>query len=425
MAIEQITMPQLGESVTEGTIEKWLVKPGDEVKKYDTLAEVQTDKVTAELPSSFAGKIIELIANEGDTIAVGEVVCKVEIEGGAAEVKIEASAPAETKNEESASDQSMKKRYSPAVVRMASEHGIDLNMVEGSGTSGRITRKDIQKIIDSGQMPAAKPNPEVEAKPVATPEQPTVQAEPAPVKEEKTYEPTATGDIEIPVSGVRRAIAKNMVNSTQEIPHAWLMMEADVTNLVNYRDSIKGDFKKREGYNITYFAFFVKAVSQALKEFPMMNSQWQGDKIIQKKDINLSIAVATEDALFVPVIKNADDKSVKGIAKEIHELASKVRAGKLKSDDMKGGTFTVNNTGAFGSVQSMGIINHPQAAILQIESIVKRPVIMEGGMFAARDMVNLCLSIDHRILDGLVSGKFLSRVKELLEGYSKDTMSIY
>ncbi len=204
-----------------------------------------------------------------------------------------------------------------------------------------------------------------------------------------------------------------------------MMMEVDVTDLVSYRDSIKEDFKKKEGYNLTYFAFFVKAVSQALKEFPMMNSQWQGDKIIQKKDINLSIAVTTEDALYVPVIHHADDKSIKGIAKEVHELAIKVRRGKLKSEDMQGGTFTVNNTGSFGSVQSMGIINYPQAAILQIESIVKRPVIMNGGMFAARDMVNICLSIDHRILDGFVSGKFLARVKEILENISKDTTSIY
>ena len=233
------------------------------------------------------------------------------------------------------------------------------------------------------------------------------------------------GDIEIPVTGVRRAIATNMLRSKHEAPHAWMMIEVDVTNLVAYRDSLKNEFKQKEGFNLTYFAFFVKAVAQALKEFPMMNSMWAGDKIIQKKDINISIAVATEDSLFVPVINHADEKTIKGIGRDIQDLATKVRTGKLKSSEMQGGTFTVNNTGSFGSVQSMGIINHPQAAILQVESIVKRPVIMNGGMFAARDMVNLCLSLDHRVLDGLVAGRFLARVKEILENISADNTSIY
>lgn len=238
-------------------------------------------------------------------------------------------------------------------------------------------------------------------------------------------QPIQAGDIEIPVTKVRRAIANNMVRSVHEVPHAWMMMEVDVTDLVAYRDSLKHEFKHKEGFNLTYFAFFVKAVAQALKEFPIMNSTWADDKIIQKHDINISIAVATDDALFVPVIKHADEKSIKGIAKEIHELAVKVRAGKLTMDDIKGGTFTVNNTGAFGSVQSMGIINYPQAAILQVESIVKKPVVLPGGMFAARDIVNLCLSLDHRVLDGLVCGKFLNRVKEILENTNKSSTSVY
>lgn len=422
MTIQNITMPQLGESVTEGTIEKWLIKPGDQVKKYDALAEVQTDKVTAELPSSFTGTIGEIIAREGDTIEVGKIVCTIEIEDAVVKQPTVTTHSKETSNDDqnTSNGKSMKTRYSPAVVRLASEHQIDLTQVEGSGSSGRITRKDIQKIIETGKIPKTT-NHKVEQPSIASQQViPEVK-----VTNQLKTQPSSIGDIEIPVSGVRRAIAKNMVVSKQEIPHAWTMMEVDVTDLVSYRDSIKEDFKKKEGYNLTYFAFFVKAVSQALKEYPMMNSQWQGDKIIQKKDINISIAVTTEDALYVPVIHHADDKSIKGIAKEIHELATKVRSRKLKSDDMQGGTFTVNNTGSFGSVQSMGIINYPQAAILQIESIVKRPVIMNGGMFAARDMVNICLSIDHRILDGFISGKFLARVKEILENISKDTTSLY
>ncbi|WP_435390868.1 dihydrolipoamide acetyltransferase family protein [Jeotgalibacillus haloalkalitolerans] len=424
-----MTMPQLGESVTEGTIEKWLVQPGDTVNKYDPIAEVNTDKVNAEVPSSFTGVIKELIASEGDTLEVGEVICSIEVEGGGSaeepSVQEEPSAAAEEKQPAPEKKKSEPKksnaRYSPAVMKMSQEHGIDLSLVEGSGKEGRITRKDLQKIIDSGEIPVAKKEPVQESAPSEVKsEAPAKPSAPAP----KQNIQSAPGDIEIPVTGVRKAIASNMLKSKHEAPHAWTMMEVDVTNLVQYRDSIKGDFKQKEGFNITYFAFFVKAVAQALKEFPQMNSMWAGDKIIQKKDINISIAVATDDALFVPVIKHADEKTIKGIGREINELAGKVRAGKLKSEEMQGGTFTVNNTGSFGSVQSMGIINHPQAAILQVESIVKRPVVMNNGMIAVRDMVNLCLSLDHRVLDGLVCGRFLQRVKEILENTSENT-SVY
>ncbi|MFJ8066673.1 dihydrolipoamide acetyltransferase family protein [Psychrobacillus sp. NPDC096426] len=430
MALEQIKMPQLGESVTEGTIEKWLVKPGDQVNKYDALAEVNTDKVTAEVPSSFTGVIKELIANEGDTLAVGEVVCTIETEGGSTEEVVETAPeqptaetvkPAEVQKHAGKVDREKgaKARYSPAVLKLSQEHGIDLTLVNGTGNEGRITRKDLLKIIENGEIPvAAQVEPNVEQVNLAP--QPTAAPKTASVNV-----PVAVGDIEIPVTGVRKAIAANMLRSKHEAPHAWMMIEVDVTSLVQYRDSLKTEFKAKEGFNLTYFAFFVKAVSQALKEFPIMNSMWAGDKIVQKKDINISIAVATDDALFVPVIKSADEKTIKGIAREINELAVKVRSGKLKSDEMQGGTFTVNNTGSFGSVQSMGIINHPQAAILQVESIVKRPVIMDGGMIAARDMVNLCLSLDHRVLDGLVAGRFLARVKEILENITKENTSVY
>ncbi|MHA6259550.1 dihydrolipoamide acetyltransferase family protein [Sporosarcina sp. CAU 1771] len=435
MATENITMPQLGESVTEGTIEKWLVQVGDTVEKYDSLAEVNTDKVTAEVPSSFTGTIKELIAKEGETLEVGAIICVIETDGAASPQKEEE--PTESQPEE-ANVQPEKKvkqsvqpiqgekgaaasRYSPAVLRLAQENDIDLTLVAGSGREGRITRKDLQAIIESGDIPKAQDLPvekaEVQSINAAAPASASAPAQPD--------IPVMVGDIEIPVTGIRRAIANNMLRSKHEAPHAWTMIEVDVTNLVSYRDSLKNDFKQKEGFNLTYFAFFVKAIAQALKEFPMINSMWAGDKIIQKKDINISIAVATEDALYVPVINAADEKTVKGIGREIQKLAGKVRTGKLKSDEMQGGTFTVNNTGSFGSVQSMGIINYPQAAILQVESIVKRPVIMDGGMIAARDMVNLCLSLDHRVLDGLVCGRFLARVKEILENISPENTSIY
>ncbi|MBS4194599.1 dihydrolipoamide acetyltransferase family protein [Lederbergia citri] len=414
MSIKNITMPQLGESVTEGTISRWLVQSGDHVNKYDPLAEVMTDKVNAEIPSSFTGTIDQLIVEEGTTLAVGETICTIKTDEAdednsddttveQSETELDHSATSPIKNQQTTG----KTRYSPAVLKMSQEHGIDLSLVSGTGKEGRITRKDLQKLIDANEIPVAEKRSE-------------------PVTQSKKAEPVyaSSGDIEIPISGVRRAIASKMLRSKAEIPHAWMMMEVDVTNLVKYRDELKTEFKEREGFNLTYFAFFVKAVAQALKEFPMINSMWAGDKIIQKKDINISIAVAKEEELFVPVIKHADEKSIKGIARDITDLAKKVRNGTLKNEDMQGGTFTINNTGSFGSVQSVGIINHPQAAILQVESIIKRPIVVNDGI-AIRDMVNLCLSLDHRVLDGLICGRFLQRVKEILENIPKENTSVY
>jgi 2-oxoisovalerate dehydrogenase E2 component (dihydrolipoyl transacylase) len=428
--MEEVLMPKLGESVTEGTIEKWLVQPGDTVEEYDPLCEVITDKVTAEVPSVFEGTIKELLVAEGDTVEVGTPVCLMETDGagearkadedeGSANASEEAApsadenqedAPSSTGKVEQGAQKKGKTRISPVVMRLAEEHDLDLNTIEGTGFEGRITKKDVLKTIEAGPVTAGT---QTEAAPSTD-----QQADPAP----------ASGNIvagdEIPVTGVRKAVANKMVQSSQEIPHAWMMMEVDATNLVNVRNSHKSAFKEREGFNLTFFSFFVKAVAETLKEYPMLNSSWQGDKIVLNKDINISIAVAGDDKLYVPVIRNADDLSIKGIAKQVGELAALGRSHKLTQEHMAGGTFTVNNTGAFGSVQSMGIINHPQAAILQVESIVKKPVIIDD-MIAVRHMVNLCLSIDHRVLDGLVAGQFLKAVKERIEAYSVETTSVY
>lgn len=406
-------MPKLGESVTEGTINTWLVKPGDFVKKYDPIAEVMTDKVNAEVPSSYTGVIKEIVANEGDTVRVDELICYIETEEStASESSAENKLTKEIPNAEAAAIQaekterveqipSKKVRYSPAVRRLAAEHNIDLTTITGTGFAGRVTRKDVEKVIASEVLSR-----------VSVP------------KVDKHEASEITGNqIKIPVTGVRKATAQNILRSKQEIPHAWMTVEVDVTNLVKYRDRIKDEFKKREGFPITYFSFFVYAVAKALKEYPELNSTWHDDYIIQHRDVHISIAVAKEKELFVPVIKHADEKSIKGIAKSIYELANKVRNGTLTMQDVEGGTFTVNNTGTFGSVSSMGIINYPQAAILQVESIVKRPVIIDD-MFAARDMVNLCLSLDHRILDGYICGLFLARVKEILQNISADTVDL-
>ncbi|EAG9290359.1 dihydrolipoamide acetyltransferase family protein [Listeria monocytogenes] len=417
MAVEKITMPKLGESVTEGTISSWLVKPGDTVEKYDAIAEVLTDKVTAEIPSSFSGTIKEILAEEDETLEVGEVICTIETAGAGSSEPVAEVEKTETKVPEKQETKQVKLadapasgRFSPAVLRIAGENNIDLSTVEGTGKGGRITRKDLLQVIENGPV-ATKP--EVQSQ--STSQEKT--ATPAPVR-------SAAGDREIPINGVRKAIAKHMSVSKQEIPHAWMMVEVDATGLVRYRNAVKDSFKKEEGYSLTYFAFFIKAVAQALKEFPQLNSTWAGDKIIEHANINISIAIAAGDLLYVPVIKNADEKSIKGIAREISELAGKARNGKLSQADMEGGTFTVNSTGSFGSVQSMGIINHPQAAILQVESIVKRPVIIDD-MIAVRDMVNLCLSIDHRILDGLLAGKFLQAIKANVEKISKENTALY
>lgn len=427
MSSEKITMPKLGESVTEGTISKWLVSVGDTVKKYEPLAEVMTDKVNAEIPSSFTGSVKELIAGEGDTLQVGEVICILDVEGEEEVTVVTASKQNSESSSKEENSVSNKARYSPAVLRLSQEAGLDLSQIKGTGMGGRITRKDVQAAISGGQKPQQDLQVPTTTAPVVQKEpqtEPVVTQAPTQQMEPVVHIQASPGDVEIPVTGIRKAIAANMKKSKHDIPHAWTMIEVDATKLVNYRNEVKDSFKKDEGYNLTYFAFFVKAVAQTLKEFPEINSTWAGDKIIRKKDINISIAVATEAALYVPVIKNADEKSVKGIAREITELAAKARKGTLQLHEMEGGTFTVNNTGSFGSVQSMGIINHPQAAILQVESIVKRPVIKDG-MIAISDMVNLCMSLDHRVLDGLVCGRFMQRLKERIENTTKESTPIY
>ena len=411
MSIEKIVMPKLGESVNEGTITTWLVKVGEHVNEYDPIAEVMTDKVNAEIPSSYTGTIKEIIVQEGETIEVDELICYIETDK---DETTEESNSAKEKSDigeavvETTNEVSMSHRYSPAVLSLSQQHGIHLDDVTGTGIGGRITRKDIQKYIQHRKSSVTEGTTQTEertSKPVVQPQ--------ATQNYEEGYE----------LTGVRKAIADKMVLSTTEIPHAWMTVEVDVTNLVKYRNRVKQSFKDREGFNLTYFPFFIYAVAQALQAYPILNSTWQRKKIVQHRDVNISIAVANENELYVPVIQNADEKTVKGLAKSVQELANKAKSNQLTQNDMTNGTFTVNNTGTFGSVSSMGIINHPQVAILQVESIVKRPVIIDD-MFAARDIVNLSLSLDHRVLDGLVAGRFLQHVKQTLESIDENTSLI-
>lgn len=414
--LANITMPQLGESVTEGTLSKWLVKPGDRVKVYDPLCEVITDKVNAEVPSTVEGVIKALIAKENETIPVGALLCTIEMAEELAKDKKETDfkeTDAKIGPPLYREENVKKQRYSPAVLKLAQEHRIPLSELKGTGLEGRVTRKDVLRYIDEkGIRESGKSGREK-----VTAEKP-VQEEVRQL-EKITPTPVSFGDERIPITPVRKRIAERMVLSKHEAPHAWMMVEVDATNLVKLRNRLKDEFRKKEGISLTYLPFFIKAVVDTLKEYPILNSQWANDAIILKKEINISIAVATDDALFVPVIKRADEKSILGLARSIDELARKTREGKLTPEDISGGTFTVNNTGSFGSILSMPIINAPQAAILSVEAIVKRPVIVDE-MIAVRDMVNLTLSLDHRILDGLVCGRFLNKVKERIEAISPE-----
>ncbi|RIO39017.1 2-oxo acid dehydrogenase subunit E2 [Staphylococcus pasteuri] len=428
-----IKMPKLGESVHEGTIEQWLVSVGDYVEEYEPLCEVITDKVTAEVPSTVAGTITEIVISEGETVEINTVICKIDslnennVENTSNDNKqqektentqvnhqdTQSSVQQNSTSKENSDKPKNNGRFSPVVFKLASENQIDLSQVTGTGFEGRVTKKDVLAYINN---PTENQTNNNHAQPQNEPKSTTI-----PNHSQDQIESTQNA---MPVNGVRKAIAQNMVTSATEIPHGWMMIEADATNLVKTRNHFKNSFKKNEGYNLTFFAFFVKAVADALKAYPMLNSSWNGNEIKIHKDINISIAVAHENKLFVPVIKHADEKSIKGIAREINELAQKARNNKLTQEDMQGGTFTVNNTGSFGSVSSMGIINHPQAAILQVESIVKKPVVIDD-MIAIRSMVNLCISIDHRILDGLQTGQFMNHIKQRVEQYTVENTNIY
>lgn len=432
----EIVVPQLAESLVSATIDKWLKQPGDWVDIYEPVCEIITDKVNAELPSTVAGKLVEILVSKGETVPVGTAICIIETEGSAGNAGQETkSVPSKhaaqpQTNEAVVEDAPMRNRFSPAVQQLAAEHAIRLTDVPGTGLGGRITRKDVLAYLEAGAGKGSQSSGGNNAAPAPrtvdaaaqvrssglhlteTPKFPKIEVEGA--------SGTGRGDNFIDVTPIRNTIARNMRQSVTEIPHAWTMIEVDVTNLVLLRNKLKDDFMKREGINLTYLAFLLKAVVNAIKDVPIMNSMWAVDKIIVKRDINIALAVGTEDSVLTPVIKNADHKNVAGLAKEIEELARKTREGKLTLSDMQGGTFTVNNTGSFGSILSYPIINYPQAAILTFESIVKRPVVI-NDMIAVRSMANLCLSLDHRILDGVICGRFLQRVKDNLESFNLES----
>jgi 2-oxoisovalerate dehydrogenase E2 component (dihydrolipoyl transacylase) len=411
-----VVVPHLAESLVSATVGKWLVRVGDSVAQYAPLCELVTEKVTTEMPSPYAGVVAALCVAEGTEAPVGATLCILR-------------APAVHNA-----------RLSPAVRHLVRKHNVALASIVGSGRDGRITRRDVERVIAQRDAPPPAPPPAppsaplpvVDARPgighgvgskVAT--DPTVRTSGIHLSEEPRIpqievEQGDKSEYFIDVTPIRNVIASRMRQSVSEIPHAWTMIEVDVTSLVALRNKLKDEFFRQEGVNLTYLSFMIKAVVRAIKDYPIMNSVWAVDKIIVKRDINLSLAVGTEDSVATPVIKQADRKNIAGIAREIDELARKTRKGQLALHDVSGGTFTVNNTGSFGSILSQPIINYPQAAIVTFESIVKRPIVVHD-MIAVRSMVNICLSLDHRILDGVICGRFLQRVKENLEAYDAST----
>ncbi len=394
-----LTMPEVGETVTEGTIERWLKKPGDHVDKYEPIVEINTDKVNVEIPSPVSGTVKELLVEEGAVVAVGAPLAI--IEEVAAEAPVEAPPaeaerpPAEAPPRAAApAGPPTRRRATPRVRRLAEQLGVELSLVEGSGPQGRVLEEDVRAFAEGGQKPLVGPPPA------------------ARVEQEEEA---------LPLTAVRRTIAQRMAASKFSAPHAWLVMEADVTGLVRLRQGQREAFRQREGVDLTYLPFVAAAAAQGLREHPPLNASWAEDKVVLKKRIHIGIAVATEQGLLVPVVHDADRLGIPDLARAIHDVSERARAGKLKLEDVQGGTFTVDNTGWFGSIISMPIINQGQAAILALEAVTKRPVVLDDDAIAVRSMVNLFLSFDHRILDGAQAGDFIRSVVQRLEAYGPDT----
>ncbi len=431
MASFNIVMPKLGESIQEGTITKWFVKEGDTVEEDDMLFEVATDKVDSEIPSPVDGVISKILYPEDSLVAVGEVLAVISLDGEAdddapaesaapeadAEAKVDGKASDEGTSDVDDSRQRSTRFYSPLVKTIAKEENVsleELEQIEGSGAGGRVQKNDILAYIEkrkSGQS-AATPALAKEAPKSA-----------APVAERKAAPPVSVGegDQVIEMDRVRKLIADHMVMSVQVSPHVTSIVEADVTELVLWRKKNKDLFQQKYGEKITFMPIFTEAVAAALAEFPMVNSSVDGDKIILRKNINIGIAVAKPDGnLIVPVIKNAEQKNLVGITKDLNRLANAARTNKLDPSEIQGGTFTITNFGSFGNIIGTPIINQPQVAILATGIIEKKPAVLEtpsGDVIAIRHKMYLSLSYDHRIVDGALGGAFLRKIADILENF--------
>jgi pyruvate/2-oxoglutarate dehydrogenase complex dihydrolipoamide acyltransferase (E2) component len=453
MAID-VTMPQMGESVVEGTITKWLVKEGDFVSEDQPLVEISTDKVDTEIPSPGAGRIAKIVAAEGQTIPVGATLAVIEQADAEAPAKLKVVAPKTAPKaevvqvkpappppptprpqpmqaagaglRETEPDAGGPRRFSPVVLKIAAEEGIDLSRVPGTGIGGRVSKRDLQRYLDSlrkGAPPASAP-PQTNgaaqsssrpATTAAATAQASVQL--ATVFKPPVYQPVE-GDIVEPFTRRRRLIAEHMVFSKTHSPHVGTVAEVDVTKAMRLREQHKDEFARREGFNLTFLPLAAAATVRALKEFPRMNASVLGDSVVIRREINLGIAMDTDEGLLVPVIKAAEGMSVVGLARAIETLRRKVADKKITADDLTGGSFTVSNPGREGNLYGFAIINQPQVGILRMGEVKKRPVVVEvdgADAIAIRTMMYLALSYDHRVVDGVLGNSFLYRAARILE----------
>ncbi len=423
-----VIMPQMGESIAEGTITKWMKKVGEHVDRDEPLFEISTDKVDAEIPSPAAGALTQILVKENETVAVNTVVAVIDGEGAAlaalAPSAVAAPRPDVTRSTalhtpspaagssvppaaapppqipEGGEEEEI--RTSPLVRRIAREHNVDLSQVKGTGLGGRVSKKDILDFIEQrGASGTATPSAAAPALPMAPPAV------------------TFTGATQsVPMTPMRRQIAEHMVTSLRTSAHVYTVVEAEMTRLVATRERFKDEFERRNGIKLTYTAFFVRACVEAIKEFPIINSSVEGTNIIYKRDVNIGLAVALENGLIVPVIKRADEKNFLGVARAVQDFADRARSKRLSVDDVQGGTFTITNPGSFGGLFGLPIINQPQVAILGVGAIEKRPVVRDDAI-AIRHMVYLSISYDHRVIDGAVAERFMAKIKKILENWDE------
>jgi len=429
MANFEVIMPKLGESIIEATITRWIKNPGDRIEEDDPIVEIATDKVDSEIPSPVEGKLLKVLFNEGDVVAIGKVIAIIETEAdqavneessGIPATAVEVSEPVtpaseiESQNIVSESVESSTDRfYSPLVKNIAKTEGIsqaELDRVSGTGKEGRVTKEDLMAYLKnrgSGPVPQAQVSAPATPQPAAKATAPQVFA--------------SNGDQIVEMDRMRKLISDHMVMSKQVSPHVTSFIEVDVTNMVRWRERVKDDFLKREKEKITFTPIFIEAAAQALKDLPGVNASVDGYKVILRKNINIGMAAALPNGnLIVPVIKNADQKNLLGLAKDVNSLANKARSNKLDPDDISGGTFTITNLGTFGSITGSPIINQPQVAILGLGVIKKKPVVLEtseGDVIAIRHMIILSLAYDHRVVDGALGGMYLQRMQQLLESF--------
>ncbi|MAW07345.1 MAG: hypothetical protein CME61_03570 [Halobacteriovoraceae bacterium] len=417
MARHEIVMPQMGESITTGTITKWTKSVGEEIEIDEILLEISTDKVESEIPSPIGGRVAAILFEEGETIDVGVKIAEIEddpaaaLEGGSSvetkaeekttEEKAEVAAP-ETVSNLPANKSEERRFYTPLVKAMAQEHGVsidELSSISGTGAGGRVNKKDFESYLASRTKEGVAPASSVSI--------PSTNITPA-----SAPSVSSSGRVEvIAMDNMRKAIAKNMVASKQISPHVNSIEEVDLTHLVTFREGFKNEFQKQEGFKLTYTPFIMYAIVQALKEHPLVNSSIEGDNIVIKKDINLGMAVAVPgNGLIVPVVKNADALNLTGLCRAVNELALKARAKKLTMDDLSGGTFTFSNVGSFGTLMATPIILQPQVGIYASGVIQKRVVVLPGDVMAIRSMMYGTHSYDHRLVDGELGGKFLASI---------------